>query len=181
MTRSARRAMLALALALAASPAAAADLSITKTSSVVADNVNALNPKALPGATVDYAITVTDPLLNGVLPIKVVAAVTIVDAVPANTSLRVADYGAAGSGPVEFADGSLLGTGLLASGVGYSFASLASMADGVDFSSDGVTWTYVPTPDANGYDARVKAIRVRLTGTQVAGTAFRLRFRVKLT
>lgn len=182
MTRTAVRAALALALLLPpVSSAAAADLSIIKTSSVVADNVNTLNPRALPGATIDYAINVTNPLINGVVPVKVVQAVTIVDAIPANTALRVADYGAPGKGPVEFADGSLLGTGLLSSGVGYAFTTLASASDGLDFSTDGVNWTYVPAPDANGYDAKVRAIRIRLTGTQGPGTVFRLRFRVKLS
>ena len=169
-------------LALGALPLAAAKaagLAISKTQLVVADAVNALNPRAVPGATVDYAITVTNT--NGVLSGQAIANVAITDAIPAKTMLRVTDYGSAGSGPVEFADGNLLGTGLLGSGVAYGFAGLASATDSVDFSADGVTWTYVPVPDAGGYDARVRAVRIRLSGTQVAATSFRLRFRVRVS
>lgn len=170
------------ALALAALPLAAAQaagLTVAKTQTVVADQVNILNPKALPGATVDYAITVTNP--NGALSGQAIAAVAIVDAIPAKTVLRVADYGAAGSGPIEFADGNLLGLGLSGSGLSYGFAGLASTTDSVDFSVDGVTWTYTPVADANGYDSRVRAVRIRLSGTQTASTSFRLRFRVRVS
>ena len=52
------------------------------------------------------------------------------------------------------------------------------MGDGVDFSTDGIDWTYVPVADATGCDANVRAIRVRLTGTQAAASGFRLRYRV---
>ena len=38
----------------------------------------------------------------------------------------------------------------------WTFTALNSITDDVDFSNDdGVTWTYVPVPDANGYDAAV--------------------------
>lgn len=168
-----------LALALLAAPAAAqaAALVVTKTSAIVADQVNAVNPKALPGATVDYAIRVDNP--NTVLSGNAVGAVVIADTIPATVTLRVADYGAAGSGPVEFADGNLLGLGLLGSGLGYSYAGLASATDGLEF-YNGVTWSYTPVADAQGYDANVRAVRVKLTGTQAFSSSFRLRFRVRL-
>lgn len=171
-------AVLMPALLLPFATAQGADLAIVKAMTVVADQVNTANPKALPGSSLDYAITVTNPLGNGLAPVR---NEVIADVIPARLALRVADYGAAGSGPVEFADGNLLGTGLLATGLTYNFVSLASATDAVDFSSDGgATWTYVPTADAGGYDARVNAIRVRLTGTHSAGTSFRLRFRTRI-
>lgn len=177
----ARWSVLAAALAVPLAAVQAANLTITKVQTIVSDPVNTLNPKAVPGALIDYAITVANPLSNGILPVKTVANVAIADTVATGTVLRVADYGASGSGPVEFADGSLLGIGLVSSGVGYSFAGLASTADAVDFSTDGVNWTYVPVADAAGYDACVRAVRVRLSGTQNAGTSFRLRFRVRVS
>lgn len=167
-------AIVTLALPVAAH---AAPLVITKTSAVVADQVNLANPKALPGATVDYAIRVDNP--NGLLSGNAIGAVVIADTLPTTVALRVADYGAAGSGPVEFADGSLLGLGLLGSGLGYSYAGLASATDGLEF-FDGVTWSYTPVADAQGYDANVRAVRVKLTGAQAASSSFRLRFRVRL-
>ena len=167
-----RRLVLLLLLA-APAPLAAAALTVTKATSVVADGVSTLNPKALPGASVDTSLTVASPLANGVTPI---AGVTVTDLVPVTVKLRVADLGAAGSGPIEFTDGGLLG--LLGSGLTFSYIALASTADGVDFSSDGVTWTYVPVADASGCDAKVRAIRVRLSGDEAAGSGFRLRYRV---
>jgi hypothetical protein len=161
---------------LVAPPAlAAAALTVTKSVSVVADRVNTVAFKALPGATVEETVLVVSPLGNATAAI---AAVGVVDTLPAAVKLRVVDLGAAGSGPVSFADGDVLGLGLLGSGLTFRFVSLASGTDGVDFSSDGVTWTYVPSADADGCDANVRAIRVRLSGSQVAGSGFRLRYRV---
>ena len=165
-----------LPLALAAVSAGAAPLTLVKSSSVVADQVSATNPKALPGSTIDYALNVTNPATNGIVP---VGAVVITETIPTTVKLRVADYGAAGSGPIEFADGSLLGTGLLASGLAYRFLSLGSTTDGVEFSS-GSGWTYVPVADAAGYDANVRGVRITMTGTQTSGTTFRLRYRVQV-
>ena len=166
-----------LALLAAPAPLAGAGLTVTKTTSVVADGINLANPKALPGATLAAAVLVVSPLGNG---LAAIGGVTVVDTISTSVKLRVADLGVGGSGPVEFADGNLLGLGLLGSGLGFRFTSLASTSDGVDFSTDGVTWTYQPVADAAGYDANVRAIRVRLTGTQTVGSGFRLRYRVAI-
>ena len=171
------RAVWPIALAMIAGPAAAAPLTLVKASSVVADGVNLANPKAIPGALVDYTVVVTNPAANS---LSTVGGVTVTDALPVNVKLRVADLGASGGGPVEFADGNLLGLGLLGSGLSFGFASLASTTDSVEFSTDGVDWGYVPVADASGCDARVRAIRMRLAGNQVAGSSFRLRFRVAI-
>jgi len=65
------------------------------------------------------------------------------------------------------------------SGLTYSFSSLASATDGIEF-SDGTSWTYTPVPDASGYDANVRAIRIKPLTTFKAGGSFTVRFRVKL-
>ena len=166
---------LALLTALVPVAAHAAALTITKSSVVVADSISATNPKAVPGATVDYSLVVNNP--NGALSGTTFRSVVISDTVPARTVLRTDDYAVAGKGPIEFGDGSLLGTGLLDSGLSLSFKGLADDTDGVEF-FDGVSWSYHPT---GGYDPNVEAIRVTLTGTQAASSSFRLRFRVKLT
>jgi hypothetical protein len=103
--------------------------------------------------------------------------VIVADAIPPNTSLRVTDIGAPGSGPVAFINGAT------ASGLSYAFLGLGNLADNLDFSNDnGATWNYAPVPDGNGVDTAVTNIRVRLTGTMngAAGTqpSFTLRFQV---
>jgi hypothetical protein len=173
------RLRLLLPLAAIAVPGAlsAAALVVTKSVAVVADQVNTLNPKALPGSTIDVSLVVDNP--NGVLSGNVVGQVKIVDTIPSYLQLQVADYASAGAGPVEFNDGSLLGTGLIGSGLSLSFKGLRDATDGVEFSTDGVNWTYQPT-STDGYDANVRAIRVTLTGTQAASSRFRLRYRTML-
>lgn len=165
-------------LALLALPgaAAAAGLTVTRSATVVSDAVNALAPRALPGSVVDHTLTVANPLANLLTPVR---GQVIADAIPAATALRVADYGAAGGGPVEFTDGDALGLGLAGSGLGYGFRGLGDATDGLEF-SDGTGWTYVPRPDADGYDPAVRGIRVRLTGTHVAGGTYRLRYRTRI-
>lgn len=163
---------------LAATSAAAAALTVVKAMTVVSDPQSNLFPRAVPGAVVDYTVTVSNPLANA---LTTVAGVRFVDPVPPQTALQISDLGASGSGPVEFLDGSLLGTGLLGSNLSYTFKGLADETDSVDFSSDnGATWTYHPTDKGGGYDPVVNRIRVRLTGNQAAGSSFRLRFRVRL-
>lgn len=166
-----------LSLALPIAAATAASLQIAKSSTVVADQVNTANPHALPGSDIDFSLLVSNPSQNA---LATVGKVVIVDTIPSQARLRVADYGAAGSGPVGFADGSLLGLGLAGSGLAYSYVALASTTDGLEFSADGTSWTYTPVADTDGFDARVRAIRVTLSGTQASSSAFRLQYRTRL-
>lgn len=165
----------ALLLAAAPSPAFCASLSVSKTTTVVADQVNTVNPKALPGATIDYTLTVTNPVANLLTP---VGQVVITDVIASNVKLSVADLSGAGAGPVEFVDGGLLGLGLTSSNLTYSYGGLTSTTDKLEF-YDGTSWTYQPV-SAAGYDANVRAVRVTLTGTQATGGSFRLRYRVQV-
>ncbi|WP_174298890.1 DUF11 domain-containing protein [Sphingomonas bacterium] len=71
-------------------------LSVVKSSRVVSDGVNALNPKALPGAVVEYCLTVANATL-----LTAANNVTLTDVMPANTtyvpgSITVGALGAAG-------------------------------------------------------------------------------------
>ena len=171
-------ARLVIATALTAAPlaAVAASLQIVKSSTVVSDQVNTVNPRALPGSDIDLALVVTNPSANALAS---VGSVVIVDTIPTTARLRVSDYGSAGSGPVSFTDGNLLALGLSGSGLGYRFSGLGSTTDGLEF-YDGKTWSYVPVADADGYDGTVRAIRVTLTGNQTSNSAFRLTYRVRL-
>jgi hypothetical protein len=89
----------------------------------------------------------------------------------------VADYGATGTGPVNFANGTPSST------LTWTFTALNSNTDDIDFSNDGgATWTYVPVPGADGSDAAVTTLRLRPKGSMAGNgggdTFFELRFRV---
>jgi uncharacterized repeat protein (TIGR01451 family) len=146
---------------------------MVKSAQIVSDPYNGgVNPKAIPGATMLYDITVTNQG-DGTAD-----NVAVGDAIPANTALRVADIGAPGSGPVAFINGAT------ASGLNYTFSGLGSGVDNIEFSNNsGATWTYTPVPDGNGVDTAVTNIRIPLSGTfnAAAGAnqpSFMLRFQV---
>ena len=150
------------------------ELLVTKTAATAEDPVNlTTNPKAIPGSEVLYTLTVSNQGAGTVDN----DAVVITDAIPANSCMRVTDLGA-GSGPVSFQDGSP------SSGLTYSFVSLASVTDDLEFSNDGgATYTYAPTPDGLGCDTAVTHFRVNPKGTFAADTGsgapeFELAFRV---
>jgi uncharacterized repeat protein (TIGR01451 family) len=165
--------------------AAAPNYSLTKVSFAITDPINCTTPgnsasctpansqKRIPGSIVEYLINVSNS--GGAADPN---SVRVSDAIPANTSLRVVDYGGAGSGPIQFANGTT------SSGLTYTFTSLASATDDVEFSKDGgTTWTYTPVAGANGCDAAVTNVRVNPKGTFVADSAtpdpsFALRFRI---
>jgi len=56
------------------------------------------------------------------------------------------------------------------SGLSYSFASLGSASDSLEFSSDGgLSWSYTPVADASGCDAAVTDFRLRPGGALSGG------------
>ena len=146
-------------------------LTLSKASSPVSDPSNGTtNPKLIPGGIVEYVITASTPAAYSVTSNSLI----VTDPTPANMEMVVADIGGAGSGPAAFNAG--------ASGLTYSFATLGSAADNIDFSSNnGATWTYAPAANANGTDPNITAIRVRPQGTMAAGSTItlRVRYRVK--
>jgi uncharacterized repeat protein (TIGR01451 family) len=147
-----------------------------KTVAISSDPVNGTtNPKYIPGAVALYTIQITNS--GAASPDN--NSVTVVDAVPAHTTLYVGDLNGANSGPVHFVDGSS------ASGLTYTYSGLSSSTDSIDFSNNGGTsYGYTPTPDGNGYDANVTNIRISPQGTFAAAGAgnpsFQISFRVKV-
>ncbi len=139
----------------------------TKTSAAYWDPVNGFtNPKMIPGAIVNYTITVSNP---GTLPITA-DSIFAIDALPNLVSMIVGDFGAAGSGPISFSPG--------ASTLTYAFAGLASLTDNIDFSSDGgANWTMTPSPGANNADASVTHFRITPKGAMAPGSTFSFIFR----
>ena len=143
-------------------------VSVTKVSSVVSDPVNgSANPKAIPGAVVEYLISVTN---TGDEPADA-DSVSVTDDAPADAKMCLASFGG-GSGPIVFYAGSP------SSGLTFSYISLDSIADDLEFSSDGgASWNYVPSPDGDGCDGNISAFRVEPGGSFAASATFSLRVR----
>lgn len=152
-------------------------LSLLKLVSVYSDPVNlTTNPKSIPGAISAYTLRIT----NSGPGTADAGSVVITDPLPTQTSLYVGDIGASGTGPVLFTNGSP------SSGLSWTFTSLSSTSDSIDFSNNnGATWTYVPVPDANGFDAAVNRIRLKPSGAMNAAggsnpyAEFQFRVRIK--
>jgi uncharacterized repeat protein (TIGR01451 family) len=140
---------------------ATANLVVAKTSTVISDPVNGTtNPKLIPGAVVEYAITVTN------VGNQTVSANTIViaDVLPTGFSYD-------GSTPVTFTNG--------ATASGLNAFNAATMVSFSNQPGGGAPFTYTP---AAGYDPNVRGVRIAPTGTMAAATAttqpsFTIRFR----
>jgi uncharacterized repeat protein (TIGR01451 family) len=148
-------------------------LTVVKLSTTVSDPVNGTtNPKAIPGAIVEYQIIVTNPAANPVDS----NTIFIADQVPAHMDLRVADIGAPGSGPVQYVNGSP------ASGMTYTFTALGNTGDDIAFSNDGgATWTYTPAIGGNGTDPAVTNVRINPKGAFNASNAqFTIKLRMRI-
>lgn len=142
-------------------------LTVEKTVRVISDPVNGTdNPKAIPGAIMEYEITITNPNAS---PVDA-DSVFVRDPIPAQVALRVSDIEEPGSGPVSFTDGSP------SSGLTYEFPSHLA------FSSDnGASWDYEPVEDSNGTDPEVTDIRINPQGEfKGENSQFTLKFRVMI-
>ena len=143
---------------------ALADLRVSKTSFIVADPINGTeNPLAVPGALVEYLITIEN-FGNGPADTD---SLIIRDDQPEDLKLCGLS---GGSGPVAFADPTAN------SGLSYSFASLSSSSDDLEFSNNNAaSFGYTPSPDSEGCDAAVTDLRVRPGGAMAGGTSITLR------
>lgn len=151
-------------------------LTIVKLSVVYSDPINGLvNPKAIPGAIVEYQVIITNPgaAIDG-------DSVIVTDPLPAATNLRVADISGSGSGsgPVRFIDGAP------PSGLTYTYPADVAFSD-----DNGSTWDYVPSDlDGDGVDPAITGIRINpkgvfngnSTGNPNNDAQFTLKFRVRI-
>jgi uncharacterized repeat protein (TIGR01451 family) len=117
---------------------------------------------------VRYDISVTNSGLGTVDA----GTLVLTDPIPANSSMYVATT--AGN-PVVFINGPT------PSGLTYNYPA------NVSYSSTGATgpWGYVPTPDANGFDAAVRAVRITPGGVMSAAAgantpSFTVQFRIRI-
>ncbi len=116
---------------------------LSKTQQSVYDPVNInTNPKAIPGAVVEYTIDAQNEGLGSA------SSVVIVDSVPVGMKLCVADV--AQCQAALFVDGAPSSTLTL---------------NTVDYSSDGGVTFGAATPDIDGFDTNIDTIRVTLNGT----------------
>jgi len=144
------------------SAVAAPVLEVTKDLVTVSDPVNlTTNPKAIPGAVIEYLVTVKNSG-DGVVDAD---TFQISDRIPDNSCLIVDDIAGIGSGPVLFEDGTP------SSNLGYSFVSLASTTDDLSFSNDnGLAYSYMPTANADGCDPAVTDFIINPTGEFASDT-----------
>lgn len=138
-------------------------LSVMKMVAVVSDPLNGTsNPKSIPGALSAYTIRVTNSGAGSVDSNTLI----VTDPLPVEVALFVGDIDGPGLGPVSFINSTP------SSGLSWSYVSLASLADSIDFSNDNaVTWTYVPVPDADGFDGAITHIRLKPQGQMNAAGA----------
>jgi uncharacterized repeat protein (TIGR01451 family) len=141
-------------------------LTVLKTSAVLSDPTGAANPKRIPGAVVRYDIGIT----NGGPGVVDANSLEIVDPIPANAAMYVA-----GGAPVVFINGSPV------SGLMFNYAA------NVKYSSSGVggPFDYTPSPDADGYDPLVRAVRILPGGVMNAAAggnnpSFTVQFRIRI-
>jgi uncharacterized repeat protein (TIGR01451 family) len=150
--------------------APAPSLLVSKYSQALSDPFNgSSNPKAIPGATVLYTISVANQGGGAVDANSLVVS----DPLPANTALFVST---SGGPPIVFANGPV------PSGLTYTYAS------NVTFSNQpgGVApYTYSPVPDTQGFDPAVTGVRIALGGSMNAATgsntpSFNLMLRLRI-
>ncbi|MCH9673361.1 MAG: DUF11 domain-containing protein, partial [Gammaproteobacteria bacterium] len=143
-------------------------LRLRKTVRTLSDPISASNPKAIPGAEVEYIITATN---QGPGPVDA-NTVVITDVIPSDLAVLVSSTPA---DPISFVDGSP------PTGLGFSFASDVAFSNA---GGGGAPFNYTPTPDADGYDSAVTGVRVGLQGifpgaTSAGDPSFEIRIRAK--
>jgi hypothetical protein len=158
-------------------------LTISKLSKAIYDPYNNLvNPKSIPGGYVQYSLTVTNPSTLAVTADSVVMS----DAIPNGTSLIVSPLYAqqaypGARGPFQYLDGTRGdGTTGNASGLTFTYVSAGDTTDSPSFSSDGTTFGYTPTADANFTDTSAKAVQFRMFGTMAPNSVFTVNFLVRV-
>lgn len=150
-----------------------ARLTLAKTSTLISDPVNGTtNPKLIPGAIVDYFITVTNTGSGAVDA----GTTLVIDAMPGKMAFFNGDANgtAAGTDPVNFSSSS--------SGLTFTYGTDVRFSSSVSAPADFAECSYTP---AAGFDANVRYVCFNPKGTfagQSGSTpgSFTLQFRAKL-
>ncbi|MCH8865445.1 MAG: hypothetical protein IID58_01210 [Proteobacteria bacterium] len=147
------------------------DLLVSKVAQTLTDPINgSANPKAIPGAVIQYTLGVSN---QGLGPVDADSLV-ITDPLPTDTALFV---DTSGGDPITFVDGAV------ASGLTYTFATDVTFSKKA---GGGPPYNYAPVPDAQGFDAVVTGFRINpggamnpTVGTNVPGFNILLRVRIQ--
>lgn len=153
-----------------------AALSVSKVSTVIADPVNGTtNPKAIPGATIEYLITVANSGPSATDSDTVIVR----DDGPADAKMCLI---ARPGGPVIFVDpGSNSGLTYAYGGAGSVAGDLGVVGDDLEFSNDnGASFTYSPSDEGDGCDSRITNFRVNPAGGLASGGNFTLTVRYQV-
>jgi len=151
-----------------------ANITISKNSAVLSDPINATNPKAIPGAIVEYIINVSNAGYGYINTDSIV----LTDPVAGGTTFFFGNP----LDPITFTDGAVT------SGLTFTFSGLASTTDDIDFSNDGGSTFVTPTTDANGFDTTAPPINfIRINpkgefqgGDTVNNPSMEIKFRVRV-
>ena len=151
-----------------------ANITISKNSAVLSDPINTTNPKAIPGAIVEYIINVNNAGYGYINTDSMV----LTDPVAGGTTFFFGNP----LDPITFTDGAVT------SGLTFTFSGLASTIDDIDFSNDGGTTYVTPTTDANGFDTTAPPINfIRINpkgefqgGDTVNNPSMEIKFRVRV-
>ena len=141
------------------------NITVAKTSQVISDPVSGtINPKAIPGAIVEYSIVVSNA---GTAPIDA-NSIVIRDPFPTTISPFVTT---SGGPPVWLVDGSP------------SSALTLNYATGVTWTNQiggGAPFTYTPTPDGTGFDSAATGVVIIPTGSMSATGSFTVKFKARI-
>jgi uncharacterized repeat protein (TIGR01451 family) len=146
-------------------------LTFLKFAQVERDPVNGTTaPKAIPGADVLYTLQVSNSGPGGVDSNTLV----LIDPIPANTRLFVGDLGQ--GGPVTFSDADADSGFAAPPPLPFTLAYYSNAA-----CSNGA----IPAPDADGFDAGIRCLRITMTGAMNGAVApatpdFTLTFRARI-
>lgn len=151
-----------------------ANITISKNSAVLSDPINTTNPKAIPGAIVEYIINVSNAGYGYINTDSIV----LTDPVAGGTTFFFGNP----LEPITFTDGAVT------SGLTFTFSGLASTTDDIDFSNDGGATFVTPTTDANGFDTTAPPINfIRINpkgefkgGDTVNNPSMEIKFRVRV-
>ena len=152
------------------------DVTVSKVSSIIADPVNGTtNPKAIPGATVEYLITVTNIGAAAAFP----DTLSVVDNGPADAKMCLIDRS---GGPVIFSDPGGNSGLTYQYGGGLDVAgNLGVTSDDLEFSNNGgASFAYTPVDDGTGCDANITDFRVNPEGGFSGGGNFTITVRYEI-
>ncbi len=127
-------------------------LTVIKSVQTVSDPVNGTtSPKIIPGSVMQYTVQV----INSGAGSTDAGTMVVNDAIPADTIMCVANV--CSNPPVAFACSSTPSCGL-----SYSYGNDVTYSNQA---GGGAPYSYLPSPDANGFDANVTGVRINPTGS----------------